>query len=686
MFNNLNKKVTFLPLVSFIITVLIVFTIWNKALKTYNLLIEENVLQTGNLISKEFKNIIKTDIARLKNLKHRIEFTNGAYLEHWEKDASMLLEQNLSFKFLEWIDSSMVIRKITPIAGNENAINLDISKIEYRRNEWIKHSLDSTVNITPWAKLTQGGHAFLVDIPVYFQNKFQGTITGGMDFKENFNKLAASLENQYAIELQDHKKTLFYDLNKHDKLETKYNYIFEDSILVDTLDNQKWQLKVTASNNLLLSQGLTIANIALIIGLVLCFLTSLLIYFYLRAKAGTKLALESNFKLLKANEKSNNERNRAEKASLAKTEFLSNMSHEIRTPLHAILGFIELLKSSKLKKTDMEYLDLMGKSSSNLLNIVNDILDIEKIESGKIELTKTHFNPLEKIKELIEVNQFIFLKKNLFLKASFNKTYGFNVIGDESKLIQVVNNIIKNGLKFTNSGGVILSYKEKNIENNQLKITISIKDTGIGIPKNRINTIFERFTQVENSIKKQYEGSGLGLAISKIFINMMGGEISVKSTPNVGTKFKFDVIFPIAQNEEKVRPNNTQKNINLKDLNVLIVDDNNINIIVLKKFLEDVGIKADSAKNGRLALEKYKEKPYQLIFMDIHMPEMDGWETTKEIRKINNDIIIFGLSANVTTEAIDKALESGMNNYLSKPFKKEHLYKLLHFHFSNDKN
>tara|TARA_R110002050_G_scaffold273113_1_gene417029 strand:- start:18921 stop:20975 length:2055 start_codon:yes stop_codon:yes gene_type:complete len=684
MFNKLNKKLILLPLASFVITVLIVITVWDIALNTNNQLIEENVFQAGNLISKEFKNIIKADIARLQNLKNRIEFTNGVYIDHWEKDASMLLEQNPSFKFLEWIDSTMVIRKITPLVGNENAINLDISKILYRRDEWLKHSKDSTVNITPWSKLTQGGSAFLVDVPVYFQNNFQGTITGGMDFKENFNKLTTSLENQYTIELWDHKKTLFYDLNKSNKLKTKHKFIFEDTILVDALDNQKWLLKVSPSNDLLIYQAQIITHIALIVALILCFLISSLIYFYLRAKEGTELALGSNFELLKTNEKLNRERNRAEKASLAKTEFLSNMSHEIRTPLHAILGFIELLKSSKLNKTDKEYLTLMEKSSSNLLNIVNDILDIEKIESGKIELSEVHFNPSEKIQELIEVNQFIFLKKNLFLKANFNNSHSMSVIGDEGKLIQIVYNIIKNGLKFTEFGGVTLTYNETIVQENQLRVIITIQDTGIGIPKDRINTIFERFTQVENSIKKQYEGSGLGLSISEIFINMIGGKISVKSTPNVGTEFQFDALFPIAIKQKKDINLFDKKNINFSDLDILIVDDNNLNIIVLKKFLENVGIKPDTAKNGKIALEKFKEKTYQLIFMDIHMPEMDGWETTKEIRKTNNDVIIFGLSANVTTEAIDKALENGMNNYISKPFKKEHIYKLLHFHFSNE--
>ncbi|KJD32615.1 hypothetical protein PK35_10475 [Tamlana nanhaiensis] len=681
MFNKLNKKIVLFPLIAFLISAILVLTFWKKALNNVNNTIDEDVLQNGKLVSKEFRNIIKNDISRLENLKNRIEFTNGLYLNHWEKDAEMLLEQNPSFKFLEWIDSTMVIRKITPIRGNENAIGLDISKIEYRRDEWLKHSKNQQVNITPWATLTQGGNAFLVDVPVYFNNTFQGTITAGMDYNLKFNKFASNLNNNYAIVFSDHTNKTFYTLNKFHKNNKGYSY--KDSIVVDTLDQHIWELQVSPTNKFSYSEGRYLVNIALVIGIIFSCLTSMLIYFYIRARNQRKLAITSNSKLLNANKKLNKERKRAEKASLAKTEFLSNMSHEIRTPLHAILGFIELLKESKLNKTDKEYLNLMEKSSSNLLNIVNDILDIDKIESGKIELSEVKFNPLQKIKELIEVNQFIFLRKDLYLKAKYKKANNFTVLGDESKFIQIVNNIIKNGLKFTNKGGVTLTYSEKITKANKLRIKISVSDTGIGIPSNQIENIFERFKQIENSVKKQYEGSGLGLAISKIFINMMGGDITVKSTQNEGTTFKFDMVFPIIKNQETITNEPIQKtNANLSDLNVLIVDDNKLNIIVLKKFLESFGVTADTANNGLACVDTFKaNRNYDLIFMDIHMPIMDGWEATKEIRQLDSDVIIFGLSANVTTEAIDKALENGMNNYLSKPFKKEHIAKLLQFHF-----
>lgn len=684
MSSKINKQATLLPLGSFFVFTLLVFTIWKQATNNSNRLIKENLNQTGKLITKEFKNIVEVDIAQIQNLKNRIEFTNGLYLNYWEKDANILIKQNPSFKFLQWIDSTMVIRKITPLKGNERALNLDISKIEYRRDEWLKRRHNDSPNITPWSELTQNGKLFLVDVPVFLKNHFIGTITGGMDFRKKFNKLAISLENQYVIELWDHKNNLFYQLNTNNRVNSKNDLRFKKTILVDKLDKQVWTLAVSPSTKSMFSKNRYIYNMSLCIGIVFGALVSLLIHFYLRARIGTRLALQSNSKLLIANEKLNDERYRAEKASKAKSEFLSNMSHEIRTPLHAILGFIELLKDSKLNKTDKGYLDLMEKSSNNLLNIINDVLDIEKIESGKTELIETNFNPYEKIKELIEVNQFIFIKKKLYLKSNFKEVHGLNVIGDESKYVQVINNIVKNGLKFTNTGGVTVSYRETITEQNDLRIHIAVKDTGIGIPKDKLNTIFDRFTQVENSIKKQYQGSGLGLAICKVLINMMGGQIKVKSKPDKGTTFKFSMLFPIAQQQTCPGKIKVNTEMNYSNLKVLIVDDNSLNIIVLKKFLQDLGIVADTAKNGKSGVSLFKKKAYDLIFMDIHMPEMDGWEATKEIRKIDDAVIIFGLSANVTTEAIDKALESGMNNYLSKPFKKEHLHKLLYFHFGGE--
>lgn len=670
-----------IPISTFIFLTTAVLVLYALSIEKHYSVIEQQLADTGQLLAKEFKNTVKSDISRLKNLKNRLEKSNGDYFLSWENDANLILQQNSSFKFIEWIDSSMVIRKIVPYKGNEKVLNLDISKIEYRKDDWINHSQRNVINMTSWVKLTQNGHSFLVDVPVNFDNKFQGTITAGMNFETNFNRLVDYLEDQYAVEIYDNKNTLFFDTNTDIKLDSPKNISYSNTISVNEADHLQWKINVFPSNKLILAESKAVTDVALAMGLLMALITSLLTYFYIRAKKSTAYAKHSNMALKKANQTLNLERDKAQKASQAKTDFLSNMSHEIRTPLHAIVGFIELLKDSEINKTNREYLGLMEKSSNNLLHIVNDILDFEKIESGKIELTKNNFNPIQRVKELIDVNQLIFSKKGLTLQANFENTHNVNVIGDESKLLQITNNILKNGLKFTNTGGVTLTYSESIINNEELKISISIKDTGIGIPKDKINSIFERFTQIENSIKKQYEGSGLGLAISKIFINMMGGEISVKSEENAGSEFQFYMVFPISKKSNSNQINTFKKRTDLAKLDVLIVDDNNINILVLKKFLQDMDMIPDIAKNGKDAVALTKNKDYQLIFMDIHMPEMNGWEATKEIRKINKDAVIFGISANVTKDAINQSIDTGMDNYLTKPFKKSHLEQLLQYHF-----
>ncbi len=668
-----------IAITTFFTLVSLILLIYNAYLNKHFAVIENNLMHTGKLISKEFGNIVHSDISWLENIRSRLEHTDGAYFNNWEHDANLLLKQNNSFKFIEWIDSLMIIRKINPLKGNEQALNLDISKIGYRKDTWLNHAKTGKTNITSWVNLTQSGQSFLVDVPVNFQNRFQGTITAGMNFNSNFNRLTHYLDKQYTIEVYDDKNILFYTINEAIKQPTKRNLHYSSTITIDAAQQKIWRLNIYPTKNLLLAEKRATIDIALAFGLFMAIIIASLIYFYLQAINGRKRTNKINASLKKLNKQLSKEKNKAHKASKAKTDFLSNMSHEIRTPLHAIIGLIELLKDEGLNDTSKEYVDLMDKSSSNLLGIVNDILEIEKIESGITELDKQVFCPTKKIKELIEVNHFLFVKKNLYLKTNFENTNNLTVIGDAHKMLQVVNNVLKNALKFTKEGGVSITCEETIIEN-KLQLIVTIEDTGIGIPKNKISTIFNRFTQIENSVKKQYEGSGLGLAICKNLVAMMDGDIVVESEYHKGSKFTVSFMFDITY--ETIKHDEHKINIDNTHINALLVDDNKLNIIVLKKFLLDIGIPSDTAENGKIALEKIQDNNYQLIFMDIHMPEMDGWEATRIVRQTNKDVIIFGLSANVTSEAINKALESGMNNYLTKPFKKEPLYKLLQFHFN----
>lgn len=360
------------------------------------------------------------------------------------------------------------------------------------------------------------------------------------------------------------------------------------------------------------------------------------------------------------------------------------MSHEIRTPLNAILGFIEVLKASNIKNSLKEYLSLMDISSKKLLLLVDDILEIDKIESGKSTFKNEPFSPSHEIANIISIYKPSIENKGLFIEldAPGSRICG---IGDMGKFGQIITNLLRNALKFTEYGGIHISYRERVFENNLL-VDLAIRDTGIGIPKNKMKTIFDRFTQVDSGITKKHEGSGLGLYITYHLVKMMGGQIEVESSRNNGTEFQVSLQFPLVQckpAEQKVIDLTSDKILDLGSASVLIVDDNKINVIVLKKALETLGIKANWVSDGAQAVEEVQKNTYDLVFMDIHMPVMDGLEATKVIRETNKELIIMGFSADVTRETIETALEVGMNDYFTKPICMDKLRKHLSTYLLN---
>ncbi|MEJ1223175.1 response regulator [Sediminicola sp. 1XM1-17] len=680
-----SKKELIFPLSVFIVLMVFALFLWGKTLKTQEDLLKNEIQTSGHLRSQEFYNSVTHNIKALENLKQRIEMTNGDYFAYWEEDAQLILDQNPSFKFVEWIDSSMVIRKITPLKGNEAVVGLDISKL-YRAAEWKEHSHNSKTNITSWVSLTQGGHAFLVDIPVYFEGKLQGTITAGMDFTNPFNQLAADLD-AYAVEIKDEKGTTFYNYNGPKTSDFDEDYKYTTTFLVDTLDQQQWSFSLMPKHVDMLAERKETMFIAFVFGLLLSVLTSSLIYFYRASRTENKRYKESILKLRELNRDLKSEQLKAQKANRAKTEFVSNMSHEIRTPLNAILGFIEVLKASNIKSSLKEYLDLMDISSKKLLLLVDDILEIDKIESGKSTFKKEPFSPAKEIRNIISIYRPSIEQKGLCLELDAPEDSNICGIGDMGKFGQIITNLIRNALKFTDVGGIHISYREKVLASN-LEVHLEIRDTGIGIPKNKIKTIFDRFTQVDSGISKKHEGSGLGLYITHNLVKMMGGQIEVQSSRNNGTGFLVSLKFPLVECKEekqKVIAIGTENKVDLDGASVLIVDDNKINVIVLKKALETLGIKAQWVSDGEQAVAEIQKKEYDLVFMDIHMPVMDGLEATKIIRKNNKDLAIIGFSADVTRETIETALEVGMNDYFTKPIAMDKLRQHLSHYLMNAK-
>ncbi|GBF21248.1 MULTISPECIES: response regulator [Arenibacter] len=660
---KIPKKEIIYPFSAFVLLMIVVVALWKNSLESNRQLLKKDIEVNGQIQSQGFLSSGQKSIIVLENLMERLEMTNGDYFEYWEEDARLILKEDQSFKFVEWIDSSLVVQRIVPHKGNEAIVGRSLSN-HPRRDEWLRHVRDSTTNLTSWIPLIQGGHSILLDVPVFFGGKFQGTITAGMDFTTTFDMLSAGMDD-YSIEIKDDKGTTFYKLNDPSPSDFSDDLVYVRSYEVDEDDKQVWTFYLMPRNKDVLAERNKSSSSILMFGILISLLMSLLTYFYQSSRNENTRFRELNIKLRVANRSLREERTKAEKASKAKTEFVSNMSHEIRTPLNAIMGFIEVLKESKIDSSLHEYLSLMDVSSKKLLLLVNDILEIDKIESGQISFKKDIFSPADELQNIISIYRPSIEAKGLYANLDIVSDSKTHVIADIGKFGQILTNLLRNALKFTDQGGIDITYEET-IQNSDLNITIGIRDTGIGIPKSKLKTIFDRFTQIDSGITKRHEGSGLGLYITYLLIELLEGHIEVDSTENVGTEFKISLRFPITEMQPEVDAP-ISDSIDLTGFKVLIVDDNKVNVVVLKKTLDAFGINTYWVGNGKEAVKAVAENQYDLVFMDIHMPEMDGFEATEEIRKTQKDLVIIGFSADVTKETIQGAKEVGMNDYFTKP-------------------
>ncbi len=360
---------------------------------------------------------------------------------------------------------------------------------------------------------------------------------------------------------------------------------------------------------------------------------------------------------------------KAQEASKARSLFLSTMSHEIRTPMNGVIGIINLLLCENPKQEQMESLKALKYSADNLLFLLNDILDFSKIDAGKMDLETNSINLLE----LVQNNMKAFIGKanekgiRLQLKSSNDLPKG--ILGDQLRINQILNNLISNAVKFTEKGSVIVSLQNQAINDKQVEILFSVSDTGIGIQAHQLSYIFDEFTQASNETTRNYGGTGLGLAITKRLIEIMGSNLEVKSVPGSGSTFWFKLKFDIAEQatlpKQELEPTDYDQ---LAGMEVLLVEDNAMNVFVARKFLQKWNINTTVASNGIEAVDCAEKASFDLILMDLQMPEMDGFEAALAIRKFNSSIPIFALTANVNSEAKTRVLECGMNDYISKPF------------------
>jgi signal transduction histidine kinase/CheY-like chemotaxis protein len=397
-------------------------------------------------------------------------------------------------------------------------------------------------------------------------------------------------------------------------------------------------------------------------------------FFYLQTLI---LANQGSYKLRKAKED-------AEKGLRVKSQFLSTMSHEIRTPLNAVIGISQLLQqgNANLNAQQKEYIDTMAFSGNNLLAIVNDILDFAKMDAGKMIFELVPVDTRQLAARVIASFRKDANDKQIALLTEIDEGIPPLVSGDPTRISQVLTNLLSNAIKFTPKGSVTMKLKlADNTEAGKCAIQFSVSDTGIGISSEKLALVFDPFTQADSSTSRSYGGTGLGLSIVKGILDAQGIRLEASSQPGKGSVFSFTQIFEVPDAVLEIPANNeTPTQSPFAGISVLLVEDNKINLMVAGKILEKWGIHADIALNGREAVEKFDARKHRLILMDLQMPEMDGYEASRLIRKKNTQVPIIALTANIAAEVAAEVERSGMNSIITKPFNFDEMKTVLEEH------
>ncbi|WP_277481286.1 ATP-binding protein [Catalinimonas alkaloidigena] len=370
------------------------------------------------------------------------------------------------------------------------------------------------------------------------------------------------------------------------------------------------------------------------------------------------------------------EKEKAIKQAHAKQDFLATMSHEIRTPLNVIIGMTRLLNDTKPTKKQEEYLNSLELSANHLLTIINDILDLAKIDAGKIKLENISFNVHQVIEGVKQSFAARAAEKGIDLRIDNESILPVYLKGDQVRLTQILNNLISNALKFTNEGFITIRTRVLDSRNEKVRLLFEVSDSGIGIAADKLEHIFENFTQAQEDTTRKYGGTGLGLTICKKLVHLQKGKISVKSKEGIGSTFSFELNYELDQQNEAIIETTQEIQYPLQEVCLLLVEDNHANRIVASNFLGKMGVKVSFAENGAQALQMVQKQKFDIVLMDLQMPVMDGYEATRKIRMLGEEytkLPIIALTADVVSDVRQKVNESGMNDYLSKPFKPEHL-------------